>query len=344
MPKAFITGLSGLTLTAPERAFLAAEQPAGLILFTRNCDSRDQIRALTCAFRDAVGTDRVPVLVDQEGGRVQRLRPPLARALPPAAALAGLWGVDRPRAEAAARALARLTADELTALGINTNCVPVLDVPVPGAHDIIGDRAYGSTPDQIVALGGAVAAGCMDRGVLPVMKHIPGHGRATADSHLELPVVTASRAELGASDFVPFERLATLPAAMTAHVVYTALDPQAPASTSRHVITQVIRQHLRFDGLLMSDDLSMQALTGTMRARTRGVLEAGSDLALHCNGNFDEMRQVADACAMLEGAALARFERALAVTDAPRQPYDTDAARATLERVASDFALAAKSV
>ena len=337
MQKAFITGLAGLELTPSERALLRAERPAGLILFTRNCAESRQIQRLVADALDAMGTDRVLVLIDQEGGRVQRLKPPLARLLPPAAAFAA-HHADIDAACRAAFLLARLAADVLTALGINTNCAPVLDVPVPGAHDIIGNRAYGQDPGSIARLGQAVAQGLMAGSILPVMKHIPGHGRALADSHLELPVVTATAAHLGASDFAPFAALNALPAAMTAHVVFTELDASHPASTSRRVTQDVIRGQISFDGLLMSDDLGMKALTGTFGARTSAVLDAGSDLALHCNGDLAEMRDVAAAAPILSGAALQRFERALAVTRMPRQSYDLAAAEAMLERLLATVA------
>ena len=337
MQKAFITGLAGLELSVSERAFLRTERPAGLILFLRNCADADQIRQLVADALAAIGTSDVLVLIDQEGGRVQRLKPPLARLLPPAAAFAA-HHADLDAACRSAALLARLAADDLTTLGINTNCAPVLDVPVPGAHDIIGNRAYGRDPGVIMRLGRAVAEGLMAGGVLPVIKHIPGHGRALADSHLELPVVTATAAELGPSDFAPFAALNTLPAAMTAHVVFAAIDPGQPASTSRRVTEDIIRGHMGFDGLLMSDDLGMKALSGTFGARTRAVLEAGSDLALHCNGDLGEMREVAAAAPVLAGPALQRFQRALAVTRMPRQPYDQATAAATLERLLATVA------
>ncbi len=336
MQKAFITGVSGTALTEAEGAFLAAERPAGVILFARNCDSAEQITALTASVRACVGTDRTLIVIDQEGGRVQRLRPPISRLLPAAARYGALYAKDPSAGLAAARLIARQTAADLTALGITANCAPVLDVPVPGAHDIIGDRAYGRVPATIIALGRAVAQGLMDGGVLPIMKHIPGHGRATADSHLELPVVTASIEEL-ASDFEPFTALSSLPAAMTAHVVYTNLDPKHPASTSRPV-HDLMRRKIGFAGLLMSDDLSMKALSGPFAERTQAVLQAGSDLALHCNGDLAEMREVAAAARLLAGEALARFDRALAVTRSPAQSFDEGAAQATLSRLIGDFA------
>ena len=337
MHKAFITGLAGLDLSRDEQAFLRAERPAGLILFTRNCRDADQIRRLIAESVAAIGTDHILVLVDQEGGRVQRLKPPIARLLPPAAVFAA-HHADMGAAGQAAFLLARLAADDLTALGINTNCAPVLDVPVPGAHDIIGNRAYSRDPALIARLGQSVADGLMAGGILPVMKHIPGHGRALADSHLELPVVTATAVELSASDFAPFATLKRLPAAMTAHVVFTHLDAAQPASTSRRVTQDVIRGHIGFDGLLMSDDLGMKALNGTFGDRTRAVLEAGSDLALHCNGDLAEMQQVAAAAPVLAGPALQRFERAVAVTRNPRQPYDRASAEAALDRLLATVA------
>jgi beta-N-acetylhexosaminidase len=311
MQRAFITGLSGETLTEEERRFVREARPAGLILFARNCREAEQIRALVADFKAAVGD--VLVLIDQEGGRVQRLKPPVARRLPPARAFATMYAADPEAAVRAAYAVSRLVASELTALGINTNCAPVLDVPCEGAHDIIGDRAYGREPATVVALGRAVAEGLMAGGVLPVVKHVPGHGRAGADSHLALPVVDAAAGELERIDFVPFRALADLPAAMTAHVVFSAIDTDAPASVSRTVTQKVIREAIGFDGLLMSDDLSMKALTGSMRSRAEAVIRAGSDLALHCNGNLAEMREVVEGVPKLEGKALERLERARAV-------------------------------
>ena len=267
---------------------------------------------------------------------MQRLRPPISRTLPPAASYGALYAEDPRAGVEAARLVARLTADDLKALGINANCAPVLDVPAPGAHDIIGNRAFGASPAIIIALGGAVAEGLSDGGVLPIMKHIPGHGRATADSHLELPMVTASRDELTV-DLEPFTALAHLPAAMTAHVVFTSLDPHNAASTSP-LVHEMIRGPIGFHGLLMSDDLSMKALSGTFAHRTRAVLAAGSDLALHCNGDFDEMCEVAASAPVLADEALARFDRALAVTTRLPQPYDEGAAQATLIRLLGRFA------
>jgi beta-N-acetylhexosaminidase len=329
MTAAFITGVAGEILSPDEARFLAAARPAGLILFARNCTGHDQIRRLVDDARNAVGGDDLLVLIDQEGGRVQRLRPPLGRALPPANAYAALYAEDPVLAREAAFHAARLVAEDLRALGINTDCAPVLDVPVAGAHDIIGDRAYGQTPEQVADLARAVAEGFMAGGVLPVVKHIPGHGRATADSHLELPVVRETHDVLSASDFAPFKALSDMPAAMTAHVVFTAIDADAPASTSRRVTQEIIRGEIGFDGLLMSDDLSMKALSGSFASRTRAVLDAGSDLALHCNGVMAEMEEVAAACPALSGDALRRFRAVLQVL-VRCDPYDSVKAEAQL--------------
>ncbi len=325
MASAFITGVSGATLSADEAAFLKSAVPAGLILFGRNCISHDQIRRLVGDAREAVGTDDFLVLIDQEGGRVQRLRPPLGRELPAASAYAWLYAEDPDLAKDAAFLAARLVADDLRSLGINTDCAPVLDVPVEGAHDIIGDRAYGREPAQVAALARAVAEGFMAGGVLPVIKHIPGHGRATADSHLELPVVNEPHEVLTASDFAPFQALNDMPAAMTAHVVFSAIDATLPASTSLKVTRDIIRGEIGFDGLLMSDDLSMKALTGTFAERTNAVLSAGSDLALHCSGVLAEMEDVAAAAPALAGDAVRRFRTAL---DVLKRQDSYDSARA----------------
>lgn len=334
MTAALITGLSGLTLTNAERDFLAEVRPAGIILFKRNARDAEQIKRLVQAARDAIARDDVLVLIDQEGGRVQRLRAPLATDLPAAAAFAKLYQKDAERACDAARCVAHLNAVELSAFGINTNCAPVLDVPVAGAHDVIGDRAYGSEPSQIIALARAVADGLRDGGVLPVIKHIPGHGRSTADSHFDLPVVSTTHEVLAKTDFVPFKALADIPAAMTAHVVFSALDPNHPASTSEKVTGRIIRKEIGFDGLLMSDDLSMRALKGPIAARAEAVLKAGSDVALHCNGDIGEMRAAAGGVGMLAGKAKERFDRAVEATRSS-VPLDKESAVAALQSVIS---------
>jgi beta-N-acetylhexosaminidase len=337
--RALIIGLSGEQLCADERAFLAEARPAGVILFARNCATPAQLRRLVDDTHAAI--DLAPgqtlVLIDQEGGRVRRLRPPHWRELPAAAAYAAIHAIDPARCIRLAWLVARLTAHDLRDVGVNMNCAPVLDLRFEGAHGIIGDRAYGREPHAVAAIAGAVAEGYMAGGVVPVIKHIPGHGRALADSHLELPVVATSRAELEATDFASFRALAHLPAAMTAHVVYSAIDAQAPASTSPIVTADVIRGHIGFDGLLMSDDLGMKALTGDFRARAEAVIAAGSDLVLHCSSNLEEAQAVAAGTPLLAGAARARFERALAVIPT-KLPYDRseaeDALRQVLEKIA----------
>ena len=335
MTSALIAGVSGPTLTADERAFFKDAKPAGLILFARNVTEPDRVAGLVADVKDAVEGDDLLVLIDQEGGRVQRLRPPAARALPRAACFHAIYGRDPQRARRAAFAIARLCAADLVRYGITMNCAPVLDVPVPGANDIIGDRAYGTTPAQVIALGREVANGLMAGGVAPVIKHIPGHGRATADSHHALPVVTAPHAELSATDFAPFKALAGLPAAMTAHVVFTAIDRHEPASTSQRVVSDVIRGEIGFDGLLMSDDLSMEALEGRIRSRARAVIHAGCDVALHCNGNLTEMRHAAQGVPRLAGKAKERFAAAVAASSSCKA-FDEGEALAFLEEIMAE--------
>jgi len=343
MRTALIIGVAGEALSADEVGLIKSTRPVGLILFARNCREHDQIRSLVDSFREALEGSPALVLIDQEGGRVQRLRPPLGRALPPAAVYGAIYDQDPELAGEAARCVARLMAEDLRALGIDTDCAPVLDVPVPGAHDIIGDRAYGPTPGQVASLGLAVANGLMAGGVLPVMKHIPGHGRALSDSHLELPIVTTAGAELAITDFAPFKTLAHLPAAMTAHVVFTSIDPGAPASTSEIVINDVIRREIGFDGLLMSDDLGMKALTGSIASRAEAVIRAGSDVALHCSGVFGEIAAAADGAGLLDDVAARRFDRAVAVTTR-RDPFDPAHAEAVLAEVLASHAPGAESV
>ncbi len=316
-----------MTLSADERAFFRDADPLGFILFARNCERPDQIRALVQALRDAVGRADAPVLIDQEGGRVARLTPPHWRRYPAAARIAALGGAA---AEEAAFLSARLIAADLAALGITVDCLPVLDIPVAGADAVIGDRAYGSDPGSVARLGGAACQGLLAGGVLPVIKHIPGHGRATVDSHAALPTVTVDRATLEASDFAPFRALAGMPWAMTAHIVYTALDAAAPATLSRKVIDEVIRASIGFDGVLVSDDLSMKALGGSLGERAARALAAGCDLVLHCNGERREMEAVAAATAPLSAAARRRLQRAESQRRAP-QPLDRAAAETRLD-------------
>jgi beta-N-acetylhexosaminidase len=308
--RAFICGLKGLSLDAEERAFLRDANPWGVILFRRNVESREQLSRLTAELRQALGR-YAPVLVDQEGGRVQRLNAPNWRAYPSAARFAAT-GKDPVQAERLAWLGARLMAHDLREVGIDVDCLPVLDVPAEGAHAIISDRAYSRDPSRAARLGRAAAEGLMAGGVAPVMKHIPGHGRAKADSHLELPVVEAGRAELEAVDFQPFKANADLPMAMSAHVVYTAINPSAPGTQSRTVVGEIIRGFIGFDGLLMTDDLSMRALTGGFRDRAERAIAAGCDMVLHCNGDLAEAGPVAEGAPALAGKALERAEKALA--------------------------------
>jgi beta-N-acetylhexosaminidase len=336
--RAFITGLAGTAITPEERAFLQEARPWGLILFKRNIDTAAQVFALAASFRDVMGSADAPVLIDQEGGRVQRLGPPHWPAYPPGAAYGRLYDRDAAKGLAAARLGARLIAEDLIKVGITVDCLPVVDVPVSGADAVIGDRAYGDTPEKVSALAGAAAAGLGEGGVLPVLKHIPGHGRATADSHAALPVVDATRAALEASDFAAFRPLAGLPMAMTAHVVFTAIDPVSPATTSAKMIRNVIRDGIGFRGLLMSDDISMGALSGSLRQRTRAALAAGCDMALHCNGNLDEMREVAAESPMLAGEAARRAEAALDARHAPKE-IDIAAARAQFAALMAEGAV-----
>ncbi len=306
--RAFIAGCLGTSLTADERAFFRDARPWGFILFRRNTQSPGQVAALTAEMRETVGW-HAPVLIDQEGGRVQRMGPPNWPKYPAARSFLGIN--DPVRQREIVRLGARLMAHELKAVGIDVDCLPVLDVPVDGASDVIGARAYGKEPRPVIELGRAAAEGLISGGVLPVMKHIPGHGRAVADTHFELPTVNASLDELRRHDFAPFLELNHLPMAMTAHVVYSAIDPDNPATTSGRVIEDVIRRQIGFEGLLISDDTSMKALSGDFPSNAAAILAAGCDLVLHCNGVFDEMRGIASRTRGLEGASLRRAERAM---------------------------------
>jgi beta-N-acetylhexosaminidase len=309
--KSMILGCAGKSLTREEIRFYRGECPWGFILFARNISEAEQIRDLVDEMRDCVGRPGAPVFIDQEGGRVQRLRPPLAPNYPAGAAIGALWRDDHDAGERAAWLLARLHAFDLLKFGITVDCLPVLDVPVEGASDVIGARAYGKEPKSVAALGKASAEGLMAGGVLPVMKHIPGHGRAFADTHFELPTVDASLSDLQRHDFAPFRELSHLPMAMTAHVVYAAVDPHNPATTSGRVVEEIIRREIGFDGLLISDDTSMKALSGDFPSKAAAILAAGADIVLHCNGVMEEMTGIASRTTGLEGRALERAERAL---------------------------------
>jgi len=334
---AAIFGMAGPRLSPEETAFFRDAQPWGFILFGRNVESPDQVRALTSALRETVGRADAPILIDQEGGRVQRLRPPQWPAYPTGETYRHLRGTGL-----SARDFAwlggRLIAADLAELGINVDCAPVADVPARGAHDVIGDRAFARDASEVVSLARAMAEGLIAGGVLPIIKHIPGHGRAGADSHKSLPIVDASLADLEGVDFAAFQGLADLPMAMTAHVVFTAVDPTRPATTSPVVIDQVVRKAIGFDGLLMSDDLSMEALSGDLRSRAETSLAAGCDVVLHCNGSMQEMTRVASATGELLGHAARRANAALATLPANLAPFDLGAGRACLDDALADLA------
>jgi beta-N-acetylhexosaminidase len=343
-PRAVVFGLAGPSPTPDEKRFFRETDPLGFILFARNVENPDQVRALVASLRDTVGRADAPVLIDQEGGRVQRLKPPHWRAAPPAACFGALYARDRALAEDAVRLNHRLIAAELAAVGITVDCAPVLDVPVEGAHDVIGDRAFARDPAVVAALGRAAVDGLLAGGVIPVVKHIPGHGRAFADSHRELPRVDATSAELEASDFVPFRTLSELyfgaasesrggPWAMTAHVLYAALDSGRPATQSPAALEWTIRRGIGFKGVLVSDDIGMSALQGDFVTRAGACLVAGCDVVLHCSGDLAEMRAVADGVGPLSNAAQDRVARAEALRKKSRAPLDAAQARARLDKL-----------
>jgi beta-N-acetylhexosaminidase len=310
--RAAIVGIAGTGLGPEERRLIAAHDPLGFILFARNCAAPGQVRALIADLRATVGRADAPVLIDQEGGRVARLRPPRWPEQPPARALGRLAEADPEAGREAAWLHARLLAADLAPLGITVDCAPVLDLAWPGRTAAIGDRAFSADPKIVALLGQAALEGFLAGGVLPVIKHLPGHGRARVDSHLALPVVRASRQELAASDWRPFAACRDAPLGMTAHVLYPALDPESPATHSARIIEEVIRGAIGFQSLLLSDDLSMQALGGRLGERCARALAAGCDVALHCNGDLAEMAEVLTAAGPLTAAAAARLERALA--------------------------------
>ena len=328
---AAILGCSGPVLSAAEKALFADVRPWGFILFARNIESPQQVWALTAELRGPVQRADAPILVDQVGGRVQRLGPPHWRRYPPGRAYGALSSNDPLLRREITRLGGRLIAHDLAAVGINVDCLPVLDVPDPQGHEIIGDRAYGRTPDDAALLGRAAAEGLIAGGVLPVIKHIPGHGRAKADSHLELPVVEASWEELEARDFAPFKALSDMPMAMTAHVIYATVDRKRPATTSRSVMRRAVRGAIGFGGLVMSDDLSMKALAGGFRERAEAALAAGCDVVLHCNGDMAEMKAVLAGTEALKGRAARRADAALARIAKAPEPFDAAEGRARFD-------------
>ena len=319
--QAAIYGLEGFALTEEERSFFVDAEPAGFILFRRNCENQEQLLHLTDSLREVTGRDDLPILIDQEGGRVARMRPPQWPAFPPAERFANLYRLAPSSAIEAVRSNARALGLMLRSCGINVNALPLLDVRQEGASDIIGDRSLGSEPMQVAALGRAVLDGMASAGVVGIIKHIPGHGRALVDSHKELPVVTASAEELE-TDLEPFERLASAPMGMTAHVVYNAWDAERPATLSPIVIHDIIRERIGFDGWLMSDDLGMEALHGDFGSRAAGVVRAGCDVALHCSGKMDEMVAVASAVPPMSAEGHERLSRAMAITRNELEPLD----------------------
>jgi beta-N-acetylhexosaminidase len=307
--QATIFGLAGHSLTDAERDFFRAVNPWGFILFARNIDTADRLRQLTYELHELTGRDVLPILIDQEGGRVARLKPPMVR-LYPAAEIYGRIYQDAPeQAMRAAFLGSYLIGRDLRDLGITIDCLPCLDLSRPETSDVIGDRAYGSLPQQIAELGGAAGEGLMAAGVLPVIKHLPGHGRGSVDSHFELPVVTASPAEL-AEDFIPFQACRDFLLGMTGHLKFEQLDAEFVSTQSPYIIQHIIRRQIGFDGLLMTDDISMQALSGTIAERAERSLKAGCDIILHCNGDMAEMVELADIAALSGDAA----KRAEAVT------------------------------
>jgi beta-N-acetylhexosaminidase len=337
--RAFITGVSTTELTAEEREFIGSARPWGFILFKRNIENPAQVTSLIGELRAAIGDPQAPVLIDQEGGRVQRFGPPHWPVYPAGAVFGALYDIDSALGLSAARLSARLIAHDLIVLGVTVDCLPLADVPTADADAVIGNRAYGTEPGKVAAIARAVTEGLEQGGILPVLKHIPGHGRATADTHFRLPQVDTPQAELEQTDFAAFQPLADLPMAMTAHVVFSALDPAHPATTSATIIEQVIRGVIGFQGLLMSDDVSMNALSGTIAERTRASLAAGCDMVLHCNGKLDEMREAAAAAPELSGLALERARRALA-SRKPPQAFDRRAARAELDGLIARLGMA----
>jgi beta-N-acetylhexosaminidase len=328
-PLAVIFGCASTSLSVEEKSFFKQSNPLGFILFARNIESPDQVRALVNDLRDCVGRKNAPILIDQEGGRVQRLKPPHWRDVPKPGTFATLHESDADVALEAAKLNARLIASDLHDLGIDVNCLPCIDIAQDDSHEFLHGRVSGKTPEQSIALGRAVCDGLLAGGVMPVIKHIPGHGRAKSDSHHELPRILASSDDLHAIDFAPFHGLRDIGWGMTAHVIYEALDNANPASTSLMITQNIIREHIDFDGFLVSDDICMNALSGTMAERTNACLDAGSDAILHCNGEMAEMIEVAQTDRRLNISARNRFDRGRAMIHTP-QTFDKEEGLARL--------------
>jgi len=319
-PKAAIFGCAGPDLTADERAFFRDADPLGFILFARNVDTPQRTHRLVDELRSSVARADAPVLIDQEGGRVARLRPPHWRKAPPARLLGDLYARDPERGLEATSLNSRLLAADVASIGVDVDCLPVLDIAFPETHAAIGNRAYADRPEPVAALGRAAAEGLLAEGVMPVIKHMPGHGRATVDSHESLPRITASLAELEHFDFLPFKLLADLPWAMTGHLLFDAVDPANAVTVSARGVKEIIRGHVGFDGLLLSDDLSMQALGGSLAERAERCLAAGCDIALHCNGRMDEMAAIAARIGAITDKAAARFAAGRSLLARHRNP------------------------
>jgi len=340
---AAIVGIAGTTLNAEERRLFREKQPTGFILFARNCRDPDQVRDLVQALKASVNHDDAPVLIDQEGGRVTRLKSPQWTPKPALRRLGDLARRDLEAAREAAWLHARLIAADLAPLGITVNCSPVLDLGFEGQTEAIGDRAFSDDPEIIAILGRSTIDGYLAGGILPVIKHLPGHGRATVDSHADLPCVRAERRELAIVDWLPFKATADAPFGMTAHILFTDLDPAACATQSKGIIHDIIRQEIGFKGALFSDDLSMEALGGTLGERALAARQAGCDLALHCNGDLTEMTSVLNAAGVLEGEALARVEDSLARRGSP-EPFDMLAGEERLHQLLGDQSFLEKAV
>jgi beta-N-acetylhexosaminidase len=317
-PLALITGIAGKNILPAERRFIKNNNPYGFILFKRNCDNPQQISKLTAELRELTGRRNTPILIDQEGGRVMRLRGENYAPLPPMKQFGDLYKKNPVRAKKALALNIQIIAAELLALGIDVDCIPVLDIPVRGADNIIGDRAFSTDPEIVSMLGNLAVQVACAAGLTPIVKHIPGHGRAMCDSHLDLPIVTTALKTLEATDFVPFRALKHAPWAMLAHVVYTALDDKNPASLSPAVI-KYIRAAIGFDGVLIGDDLSMKALRGSYQIRATKTLAAGADLALHCNGVMAQMEKVAEGCHEITPQSAKRLRAARTLLSRPKQ-------------------------
>jgi len=323
MPRALILDCEGARPTADEKALYRDADPWGFILFARHCPSADDVAALCAELRDCVGRD-APILIDQEGGRVARMKPPVFPAHPAPATFGRLWKLDPKKAIEAARLNAMLIGRMCSSLGVNINCAPMLDVPqLDSDKTVIGDRAIATHVDQVIALGRATMEGLIEGGTLPVIKHMPGHGRATVDSHYGLPRVVASKRDLADTDFAPFRALNDAPIGMTAHIVYEAYDRDFCGTMSKTIIEDVIRGEIGFDGLLITDDLKMKALGGPVGERVKGAIAAGADVACCCNFSLAEMAEAADAAPALAGKALKRAQKALAAAPKAALPGDT---------------------